>query len=233
MGAVRDWPAIAADVLSGPVTSDGHTPNYLRNLLELTSFAATTVLVLTGLIAVVFTYAQLKEAKNARIASVYLQISAKWNAEEAFASRMGLLELNDRFEDRAYSDATKSASRSAEDYISRSIEAEGRRDRAARLRLTFILSVMEDIGVLCARGMIDQDIVLDLLASPIAYQMQLLSGYVESLRRDEPGVYRFASALGEAARRRDSAIARAVGEPARAEATRSDGHGGPHHGSGG
>ena len=61
--------------------------NYLRNLFELTSFVATTGVLITGLLAFSYGKSQVKEARDIRLATLYATLEARWSSVEMLKSK--------------------------------------------------------------------------------------------------------------------------------------------------
>ncbi len=70
------------DVLTGQ-----DNPNYVRNLLELTSFLATTGVLATAIWAFAFTKSQIKEARDTRLATLYATLEQRWSSEQMLRSK--------------------------------------------------------------------------------------------------------------------------------------------------
>jgi len=63
------------------------TPNYVRNSLELVYFMANSAVALIAIYAIRFAKQQSKEAENARLASIYTTIEARWASSDMRTSR--------------------------------------------------------------------------------------------------------------------------------------------------
>lgn len=164
-------------------------PNYFRNFLELVFFIANIILLITAVIALIVARAHAAEVEHARLAAIYMDISALWSSSRVVESRMHILKLRDRFHDPAYSDLLKDRARPAPEYIRLVLNAERSRDRMLHSQHTAILTFLEDIGVLCKKDYVKADDVLDFIASPITLQMELLEHYVLDLQATNPTAY--------------------------------------------
>jgi len=63
------------------------TPNFVRNSLELISFLATFGVALIAIFALKFARLQANEAANARLATIYTTIEARWASADIRKSR--------------------------------------------------------------------------------------------------------------------------------------------------
>jgi len=85
--ANADFPRLR-EVLDGSaiLTSQDH-PNYVRNFLELTSFLATTGVLVTAIGAFLFAKRQLEDAQDASLKTLLITLEARWASEEMLRSK--------------------------------------------------------------------------------------------------------------------------------------------------
>ncbi len=80
------------------VTGAGLHPNYFRNVFELLSFIATTILGFTSVFALFYAISQTREARNTRLASLYATLEARWASPEMLKSKAMLNEISTEYE---------------------------------------------------------------------------------------------------------------------------------------
>ena len=170
-------------------------PNYIRNLLEIVFFASQILLFITAIVTLLIAKAHAKEAENARTASTYMQIAAIWSSERVVASRMYLLTLRDRYRDKSYQDDLKRKSDSLQSYIKNVLHEDRKNSRLEHSKKVAVLTFLEDIGVLCKRGYVKYEDVIDFIAAPITLQTELLWDYIQDARGYSPASSTYANAL--------------------------------------
>jgi hypothetical protein len=187
----------------------------LRNLFELFYFVAGVAVAVIAAWAIYFARQQAGEAKNsreeaehARIVSIYMQISSLWNSHRIMSSKMYILGLKDKFENDSHTDQDKSATKSSannsvEDYIRRVLVSEQKRDRVRHNQRTAMLTFLEDLGILCARGYVREVDIFEFISPPIVHQINLLSEYITELRKggENSSLYENALALRDNAQK--------------------------------
>jgi hypothetical protein len=186
-------------------------PNYFRNLLEVLFFTSNVVLLSIAIVTVIVARFHAKEAENARIASIYMEISSQWSSDKIVDSRMYIITLSDRWKNPEYEDDEKAKSHSVGEYIRRVLESDRKKSRTLHNTNTAILIFMEDLGVLCKKRYVREEDIFDFIASPIILQMELLQNYVENVRKAFPTAYENALALSERAKAARAARLRGAG----------------------
>jgi hypothetical protein len=180
-----------------------HAP--VRDVLEVGAFIGTFLLFAVAGVALIVTRNQLRDAEKARLANVYLQISAAWSLPRVVASRMYMLTLRDNYRDPTYQDADKSVAKTAPEYVKLVLLALRQTDRLGHHRRTFILTFLEDLAVLCKNDYVKDRVIFDFIGAPIVTQMELLEDYIAALRdpsqtsSSSPSSYRNASDLRDRA----------------------------------
>jgi hypothetical protein len=176
------WP----HVLDGTTTLDdgGKHVNFLRNALELASFTATTGLLLTALLAVLFTMDQIEEAQNARLADVYMTIVERFNSEEQVKSRKMFYELRRAFKqlNPGLTGAEFAAKQAA--YVSEAVAQLGETDPMKERDYLVSLYFYEDIGILCRKDYVKKDDIFDLFGDHIISIMTDLLPYIKNARSE-------------------------------------------------
>lgn len=176
------------DFLSGKEVLDINThvrANYLRNLFELTSFIATTAILLTAIWAFAFTKSQIREAEKARLASVYMQISAHWNSPRILDSKLRIRKIEHDYARLSKTPAigvppNYKPGDSVGIYL-RNIMYELQENNLEEFsRHIAALSSLEELGMLCKKGYVDEEDILDFMASPIIKILGLFDEYVKS-----------------------------------------------------
>jgi hypothetical protein len=158
--------------------------NRLINLLEIFYFIANLLLCIVAIFALTFARRQAIEAENTRKASIYLQISALWSSHRTMSSRMYVIGLSDKFGDPSYMDPIKKEASSAPDYIKRVLLAEQRRSRISHRQKVFIITFLEDLGLLCEKGYVHELDVFEFISTPIVFQVDLLIDYIREFSHD-------------------------------------------------
>jgi hypothetical protein len=102
LAAAHAWQQLPAlsSILDGKEllpAADQAKANIVRNLFELTSFIATTALLLTALWAFAFTKSQIKEARDTRLAGLYATLEARWASPEMQESKTIFAEITDGY----------------------------------------------------------------------------------------------------------------------------------------
>jgi hypothetical protein len=105
--AAVDFPGLS-EVLDGrDLLTLQDNPNYLRNLLELTSFLATTGVLATALWAFAFTKTQIREAKDTRLATLYATLEQRWSSEQMLRSKALFSQMTRKYNQYASSVAKR------------------------------------------------------------------------------------------------------------------------------
>ena len=134
---------------------------------------------LTAIGALLFTIRQLGEARNTRLATIYMETTNRWNAPEVVESRKLILDLARDFRSDsrlrgaipdvgAFIDLVVSCVRSHDLYLHRKYVAN--------------LNFYEDVGGLCWKGYLQEDDIFNSMGGQIINQIELLSAYIDSAR---------------------------------------------------
>jgi hypothetical protein len=176
------WP----HVLDGtPTLGDASIhANLLRNGLELTSFAATTGLLVTALLAVLFTLDQIEEAQNARLADVYMTIVERFNSQEQVNSRKLFYELRKSFKQLNPALAGDEFAAKQALYVSQALADLGTTDPMKEREYLVALYLFEDLGILCRKNYVKKDDIFDLFGDHVISIMTDLLPYVKRARDD-------------------------------------------------
>lgn len=128
--------------------------------------------------------AQIRQAEAARTASIYVEVSTKWDSEEVATARDALERLEKDY--LALPAAAKTPDiPSACHYIWRKINAD--HDEAAYDAFIVVASFIEDIGLLCQKEYVRIDDINDIIGSGLLYQIGLLLEQIRHERRMAPG----------------------------------------------
>jgi hypothetical protein len=183
----------ASEWLSGPTTAN-NKPNYVRNFLELTSFLATTAVLLTGAFALVFTLTQLREVRHARVATTYISINAKYNEPLMRNARKTIKRLYDSWTFLRREDEELG------DYVARHFARWAALDTSTPEYLLYnecmrVMEFWEDVAVLVRRRFVDADVVFDFHLSAVQWAESIFARHVRNRRADSGNLSLYANAL--------------------------------------
>jgi hypothetical protein len=162
--------------------------------LEALSFLANISVPLIALFAGYFAYNQVIEAKNTRIASLYLQINETYNSEIVRAARRELKALQENFDtDRMQGEAMPA-------YIARRLNEWSREKLATPDFEKFnkcmrLMEFWEEVGVLTRRNLIERDVLFDYLAGAATYAEDCFGLYLQGRRTADGSNKLYANAL--------------------------------------
>lgn len=173
----------------------------VRDLLEELSFVAIVLAAVIGAVALYVANsqlrafvrlsrdfgAQIRQAEAARTASIYVEVSTKWNSQEVATARDTLERLEKVYV--ALPAAAKTPNiPSASHHIWHKINVE--HDEAAYDAFIVVASFIEDIGLLCQKEYVRIDDINDIIGSGLLYQIGLLLEQIRHERRTAPDVSR-------------------------------------------
>jgi hypothetical protein len=204
-----------------PGTEAAHPPSHTaswRDIFELTSFIAATAAFPTAVFAGVFAYRQIKDAKAARIASIYMEINKTYNSDMMREARKTMMQIRRRYDSQHPGEGKFGAYlctmfRHWKTYDPDS-EAFRQFNQCARM-----LQFWEDVAILVKREYVDEAIIIDFHKSALNNGRTSLGPYIRQMRRadrdnnpDDPvyrsTLYENALALFEAAAQPNLTLAR-------------------------
>jgi hypothetical protein len=197
------WAGIAV-IPPFPMSDAHHTPSSRlaswRDIFELTSFIAATAAFPTAVFAGVFAYRQIKDAKAARIASIYMEINKTYNSDMMREARKTMMQIRRQYdtqhpgEDRLGT-YLRTMFRQWKTHDPDS-ETFGRFNQCAR-----ILQFWEDVAILVKREYVDEAIIIDFHRSALNNARNNLGPYIREMRRadqdEHPGDATYRSTLNE------------------------------------
>jgi hypothetical protein len=150
--------AASAAVAEAAEKAEAAHPSSLREYLEIGSFAATIGLAVAAFVAGGLTYSQLRDAKTARIAAIYMDINKTYNSEALREARLEVLKLKRSPAAQAAADLATYIADTLEQWrlCDPASPEYGRFNRCIR-----ILQFWEDVGVVTGWKFVDLDVVLD------------------------------------------------------------------------
>jgi hypothetical protein len=189
-----DWlaPAIAASpVLIGMacvahvhVSSSG--PTQAARYLELGSFAATIGLFIAALVAGVFTYHQIRDAKDARVATIYMEINKTYFSDRLRTARIEMLKLEQSCTAQNDVGLAVCVANTLQAWRETNVESA---TYARFYRCVDMLQFWEDVGVLTNWKFVDGNVVLDMYAGALQFADEFFNIYIERVRKTHQTLY--------------------------------------------
>ena len=185
-GLALIWPD-ARPILDGRDTLDaGAHANYVRNLFELTSFIATTGVLLTALWAFAFTRTQITEAKAARLAALYTSLEARWASAEMLDSKAGFGRLAAAYEAaRTNAVAAKQAVPDRKQFVDDYLIALEGEDYRAYSSVMSLVDYLKYIGMLGKQKYLDIADIKYLVGTVCIEVYDMLSRHLLRIREQE------------------------------------------------
>jgi hypothetical protein len=160
-------------------------------LLETLSDFATVALALIGIPSLLIALIQATEAKKARLAVVYIDISEDWDdlADDRWFITTAPFEGRNEDTNAARGEIILGIVRGIAPFeiVGQigTIEDAVQRDKLEH-SLDSVLSYLEDLGLLCRKGYVDPRDVFDIIGSSIAEIMEMMLPYIQSERENYP-----------------------------------------------
>jgi hypothetical protein len=173
----------------------------VRNLLEELSFTAIVLAAVIGAVALYVADSQLRafvrlsrdfgaqigQAEAARTASIYVEVSTKWDSQEIATARDALEQLEKDYVALPTAAQTPHIP-SASHHIWHKINVD--HDENAYDAFIVVASFIEDIGLLCQKQYVRIDDINDIIGSGLLYQIGLLLEQIRHERRTAPDLSR-------------------------------------------
>ncbi|HET7883248.1 MAG TPA: hypothetical protein VFL55_20345 [Acetobacteraceae bacterium] len=169
----------------------------VRAILEECSFLAVILAAIIGSIALYVADSQLRafvrqsaafvehnrQSEAARTASVYMEVSSKWDSETVAGAREFLSSLQQEF-DALAADQRDPRITTPSHYIHQRIQIQG--DEKAYAAFLVVASFIEDIGLLCHKRYVRIEDINDIIGSGLLYQITLMLEQICHERRIAP-----------------------------------------------
>jgi len=154
---------------------------------EIISFISTSALFVCGIATLLVTRGQLVSAENVRLATVYIEISKRWESAELVQSRRNILTLKHEYE--TLSEAYR-LNTSVQEHICNVLfgikEYDGINHTTILRKHTIILNFLEDVGLMCRQSYLKADDIFDFIGSGMETYTTLLSVYIKRVRAAAP-----------------------------------------------
>ncbi len=181
------WPHLR-DILDGRDVVTPHSPdypNYVRNLFELTSFIATTAVLITALFAFVFTRTQIKEARDTRLAALYATLESRWASDEMLRSKAEFAAISIAYERSRRLAPAGQQPQPLADFAAVYLADLRENDYGKYSSLMSLIEYLEYIGMLEKNEYLSLDDIQFILGTVCIEVYSVMSKHIEEIRRVE------------------------------------------------
>jgi hypothetical protein len=179
------WPALKLSLDGKEYLDPAEHANYLRNLFELTSFVATTAVLITAVWAFAFTKSQIEEAKATRLAGLYATLEARWASEEMLKSKAEFGKMMSKYRDDMANRAAAAPVEPVADFADRYLNDLKNNQYSAYTRFMDMIDYLEYIGMLEVKELIDISGIDYLLGGIVIETWSIVSKHILAIRATE------------------------------------------------
>lgn len=149
--------------------------------LVIFSGLANVSVALVALYVVPFARRQAEEAARSRLASLYLEIKARWESEQVTISRRKIRTIT-QFYDRNSAKLAVQFPVQGE-YVALVLMTMRRDEYLSYVEYTHVLDVLEELGMLCRRELLDYELLVELVGAQISFLCDALTPFCLEVRR--------------------------------------------------
>jgi hypothetical protein len=171
-----------------------------KDAWELTFYITQLGVLVAAVVGGFLAYRQLREAQDARLANIYLEIQDRWKSPDVVESRRLIAGLAKEFRERVAReghcrDADGTVLGSPAALIQARLQKLLETDPKAFSKHMVYLTILEDIGAMCRKGYIEAQDISDLMGSSIVQGTEFLLLHIRQERRGANSKSIWANAL--------------------------------------